>query len=89
MNAQYLDSHPSDHGQDESHNHSDAGADSSRSQEVNDALDGGVGTVIGGFEPTIGTVMRVRPVMEAAIGERPAEALMEEQEEQGDLDALG
>jgi len=51
-------------------------------------LDGGIGTVIGGFEPAVGTVLRVWLVMEAAVGERPAEALVEEQEEQGHLDAV-
>ena len=38
-------------------------------------MDGGIGTVIGGFEPAVGTVLRVWLVMEAAVGERPAEAL--------------
>ena len=42
----------------------------------------------GGFEPAVGTVLRVWLVMEAAVGERPAEALVEEQEEQGHLDAF-
>ena len=46
-------------------------------------MDGGIGTVIGGFEPAVGTALRVWLVMEAAVGERPAEALVEEQEEQG------
>ena len=47
-----------------------------------------VSAVIGGFEPAVGTVLRVWLVMEAAVGERPAEALVEEQEEQGYLDAF-
>ena len=63
-------------------------ASSSRGQEIDDALDGGVGAVIGGFEPAVGTVGWVWPVMEAAVGQRSAEALVEEQEEQGDLDAF-
>ena len=50
---------------------------------------GGVGAVIGGFEPAVWTVLRVRPVMEAAVGEGAAQALVEEEEEEGDLDALG
>src|SRR5208337_1479053 len=62
---------------------------SSCSQEIDDALDGGIGAVIGGFEPAVWTVLRVRPVMEAAVGEGAAQALVEEEEEQGDLDALG
>ena len=63
-------------------------ARSGRRHEVDDALDGGVGAVIGGFEPAVGTVLRVWPVMEAAVGERPTQALMEEQEKQGHLDAF-
>ena len=51
-------------------------------------LDGFVGAVIGGFEPAVGTVLRVGAVMEAAVGERSAEPFMEEQEEQRDLDAF-
>ena len=51
-------------------------------------MDGGVGAVIGGFEPAVGPMLRVWPVMEAAVGERPAEALMEEEEEQRHLDAF-
>ena len=62
---------------------------SSRRQEVDDPLDGGVGAVIGGFEPAVRTMLRVRPVMEAAVGERAAQALVEEEEEEGILDALG
>ena len=48
--------------------------------------------MIGGFEPAVWTVLRVRPVMEAAVGEGAAQALVEEEEEEeeeGDLDALG
>jgi hypothetical protein len=54
---------------------------SSSCHKVNDALDGRIGTVIGGFEPAVGTVLRVWLVMEAAVGERPAQALVEEEEE--------
>ena len=57
-------------------------ARSSCSQEIDDALDGGVGAVIGGFEPAVWTVLRVRPVMEAAVGEGAAQALVEEEEEE-------
>ena len=51
-------------------------------------MDGGVGAVIGGFEPAVGTALRVWLVMEAAVGERPAQALVEEEEEQRHLDAF-
>ena len=51
-------------------------------------MDGGIGAVIGGFERAVGAVLRVWLAMEAAVGERPAQALVEEQEEQGRLDAF-
>jgi hypothetical protein len=51
-------------------------------------LDGGVGAVICGFEPAVRSMLRVWPVMEAAVGERPAQALVEEEEEQRHLDAF-
>jgi hypothetical protein len=51
-------------------------------------VNGLVGAVIGGFEPGIGAVARVRAVVESAVGERAAEPLMEEEEEQGCLGAL-
>jgi hypothetical protein len=56
---------------------------SSGREEIDDPLDGGVGAVIGGLEPAVGMPPLVRPVMEATVGERSAEALVEEQEEQG------
>ena len=56
---------------------------SSGHHKVNDALDGDIGAVIGGFEPAIGAVLRVWLTMEAAVGERPADALVEEREEHG------
>jgi len=83
-----LGAYPSDHGQDESHNRADESADSSGCDKIDDVLDGGVGAVVGGFEPAVGPMLRVWPVMEAAIGERPAQALVEEGEEQRHLDAF-
>ena len=76
-----VDSSRRDDGQDESHNRADVGADSSGREKIDAPLDGGVGAVIGGFEPAVGAVLRVWPVMEAAVGERPAQTLVEEQEE--------
>ena len=78
-----------DHRQNKSNIVIEALGRSSCSQEIDDALDGGVGAVIGGFEPAFWTVLRVGSVMEAAVGEGAAQALVEEEEEQGDLDALG
>ena len=51
-------------------------------------MDGGVGAVIGGFKPAVGAVLWDRPVMKAAVGEGAAQTLVEEQEEQGHLDAF-
>src|SRR5271166_3463996 len=84
-----LDSYLRDHRQNESNIVIEAPGRSSCSQEIDDALDGGVGAVIGGFEPAVWTVLRVGPVMEAAVGEGAAQARVEEEEEEGDLDALG
>jgi hypothetical protein len=47
-------------------------------QEIDDFFDGLVGTVVGEFEAAIWLVERIRPVMEAAVGERSTEALVEE-----------
>ena len=55
---------------------------------MNDVLDGLVGLVVGGFEPAVGAVGRVGFVMEAAVGERTTEALVEEQEQEGNIDAF-
>ena len=79
--ASGLDSYLRDHRQNESNIVIEAPGRSSCSQEIDDALDGGVGAVIGGFEPAVWTVLRVRPVMEAAVGEGAAQALVEEEEE--------
>ena len=84
-----VDSSLRDHRQNESNIVIEAPGRSSCSQEIDDALDGGVGAVIGGFEPAFWTVLRVGSVMEAAVGEGAAQALVEEEEEEGDLDALG
>ena len=51
-------------------------------------LDGVVGAVVGGFKFAGGLVGGIRAVMEAAVGERPAQPLVEEQKEQRHLDAF-
>jgi hypothetical protein len=56
---------------------------------VDDVLDGVVGFVIGGFEFAVGLLGRIGLVMEAAVGEGAAEALVEEQEEERDVNAFG
>ena len=67
-----------DHRQNESNIVIEAPARSRCSQEIDDPLDGGIGAGIGGFEAGVRPMLRVRPVMEAAVGERPAQALVEE-----------
>jgi len=44
--------------------------------------------MIGGLDAAVGAVLRVWAMVEATVGERPAEALVEEQEEQSHLDAF-
>ena len=52
-------------------------------------MDGFVGAVVGGFEFACRLVLGVGTVVEAAIGERAAQAFVEEQEEERDLNAFG
>ena len=52
-------------------------------------FDGFVGAVVGGFEAAVWPMLGVWPVVEAAVGERSAQALVEEEEEQGHLNPLG
>jgi hypothetical protein len=46
---------------------------------IDNLLDGFVGVVVCGFELAIWTVVRIRAVVEAAVGDRSAEPFMEEQ----------
>src|SRR6478672_10612251 len=57
-------------------------------EQIDDVLDGLVGAVVGGFESAVWAMLRVRTVVEAAVGERSAQPFMEQQEEQRDLDAF-
>jgi hypothetical protein len=57
-------------------------------QQLNDVLDGLVGFVVGGFEFAVRRARRVGFVMEAAIGEGTAEAFVEEQKQQSNVDAF-
>lgn len=61
----------------------------SRSKQVNAVLDDIVGFVVVGFQVAIWFACRVVARMESAIGERAAEVLVEEQEEQRDVNTLG
>ncbi len=58
----------------------------SRGQQIDDLLDGFVGAVVCGFQLAERLVTGGRTVVEAAVGERTAEPLVEEEEEQRNLD---
>ena len=51
-------------------------------------LDRPVSFVIGGFEFALGPMGRVGAVVETAVSKRAAQALVEKQEQQGNLDAF-
>ena len=64
----------------------DAGIDSnyevavsSCGEQIDDILDGLVGAVIGGFESAVWAMLRVRSVVEAAVGKGSAQPFVEEQ----------
>ena len=61
---------------------------SSGGEQIDDMFDGSVGTMIGGFEAGGRLVLGIGTMVETAVGERTAEAFVEEQEEQRDLDAF-
>src|SRR6516165_8573882 len=58
-------------------------------ESIDDLLDGFVGAVVGGFEFAGRLVLGVGTVVEAAVGEWAAQAFVEEQEEERDLNAFG
>ena len=62
---------------------------SGSSEEIDDFLDSGVGTVIGVFQFACRLMVSQRAMVEAAVGQGAAEPLVEEEEEEGDLDAFG
>ncbi len=55
---------------------------------LNDVADGGIGFVDGGLDFAFRLMPGVRSMVKEAVGERPTEALVKEDEEQGDFDAL-
>jgi hypothetical protein len=55
------------------------------SEHIDNPLNGFVDAVVGGFEATVWRVVGIRAVVEAAVGDRPAEPFVEEQEQQSDL----
>ena len=57
-------------------------------EQIDDVLDGCVGAVVGGFQSAGRPMMVGWAVVEAAVGEWAAEPFVEEEEEQGHLDAF-
>ena len=58
-------------------------------QQIYDILNRFVGFVVSGFEFAVGAVRWGGLVVETAVGQRPAEALVKEQKQEPDLDAFG
>src|SRR5882757_4201042 len=48
-------------------------------EQIDDVLDGLVGAVVGGFESAVWAMLRVRTVVEAAVGKWSAQPFVEEQ----------
>ena len=57
-------------------------------KQIDDLLNGFIGSVICGFQFARRLVTADRSVMEAAVGERTAEPFVEEEKKQRDLDAF-
>src|ERR1700745_3831318 len=64
-----------------------AGA-SSGGEQIDDFLDRCIGTMIGRLESAIGSALSVGLVVEAAVGEGTAQALVKEEEQESDVDAF-
>ena len=62
---------------------------SSGFEEINDLLNSRVGFVIGGLQLGVGLMGRIGFVMKAAVGKWATETLVEEEEQEGYLDAFG
>ena len=71
-----LDSSLRDVKQDDSNNEV---APSRGGEQIDDVLDGLVGAVVGGFESAVWAMLRVRTVVEAAVGKWSAQPFVEEQ----------
>ena len=71
-----IDSSLRDAKQDDSNNEV---APSRGGEQIDDVLDGLVGAVVGGFESAVWAMLRVRTVVEAAVGKWSAQPFVEEQ----------
>jgi hypothetical protein len=61
---------------------------SSGGEQIDDFLDRCIGTMIGRLEPAIGSALGAGLVVEAAVGEGTAQALVKEEEQESDVDAF-
>lgn len=61
---------------------------SGSSQQINDLLNSGIGFVVSGFDLAVRHVFSIGLKVEPAVGERAAELFVEEQKQQGNLNAL-
>ena len=57
-----------------------SGAASSGGEQIDDLLDRSISTVVGRLEPTVGPVLGIGLMMEAAVGEGAAQPFVKEQE---------
>jgi hypothetical protein len=61
---------------------------SSGGDQIDDFLDRCIGMMIGRLERAIGSALSVGLVVQAAVGEGTAQALMKEEEQESNLDAF-
>ena len=64
-------------------------AASSGGEQIDDFLDSHVGTMVGHLETAVGPVLGIGFMMKAAVGKGSAQPFVKEEEQEGNLDALG
>ena len=62
---------------------------SSGGEQIDDFLNCRIGTMVGGLEATAWSMSSIGLVMEAAVGEGPAQPFVKEEEQESNLDAFG
>ena len=61
---------------------------SSGGEQIDDLLDCCIGTMVGGLEATVGSMSKIGLMVEAAVGEGPAQPFVKEEEQQSNLDTF-
>ena len=61
---------------------------SSGGEQIDDLLDCCIGTMVGGLEATVGFMLNIGLMVEAAVGEGPAQPFVKEEEQQSNLDTF-